>query len=87
MHQSISQAVVLKSTVMSIPLGMVKDVTYLICEDVHSKSMYLLKTVISNLSQVLEPSPQGVLRQVMLRCLLGSLTGPLILTSPDFLAF
>ena len=30
-----------------------------------------------NLSQVLEPSPQGVLRVVILRTLVGILTGPL----------
>lgn len=76
----------LKSTLISIPLGIVMRVTYLIWDAGHSKSMYRLKTVISKLSHVLEPSPQGVLLQQILRCLLGSLTGPLILT-PAFLAF
>ena len=61
------------------------EVTSFIWAEVHSKSMYLLKTVISQLSQVFEPSPQGLLLQQILRYLLGSLTGPLILT-PEFLA-
>lgn len=82
----IDQASDLKSTLISTPLGMVMRVTYFIWDAGHSKSMYRLKTVISKLSQVLEPSPQGVLLQQILRCLLGSLTGPLILT-PTFWAF
>ena len=80
------QASDLNSTLISIPLGIVMLVTSLILEAGHSRSTYLLKTVISKLSQVFEPSPQGVLLQQILKCLLGSLTGPLILTS-DFLAF
>jgi hypothetical protein len=86
MNESIgNQAAVLKSTLISIPVGIVIEVTSLICPAVHSRSIYLLKIVISQLSQVLDPSPQGVLLQQMRRCLLGSLTGPVIFT-PWFLA-
>lgn len=73
------QALFLKSTLISTPLGTTMEVTSLSWEEVHSRSIYLLKTVISQLSQVLEPSPQGVLLQQILRCLLGILTGPLSL--------
>ena len=41
------------------------------------KSINLLWILISNLSQVFEPSPQGVFLVVILRTLVGSLTGPL----------
>lgn len=81
----IYHAELLKSTLISTPLGMVIEVTSFIWAEVHSRSMYLLKTVISQLSQVFEPSPHGVLLQQILRCLFGNLTGPLILT-PEFLA-
>ena len=73
------QALFLKSTLISTPLGTTMEVTSLSWDEVHSRSIYLLKTVISQLSQVLEPSPQGVLLQQILRCLLGILTGPLSL--------
>ncbi len=75
------QAAVLKSTLISMPLGIVMEVTSRICPVVHSRSMYLLNTVISQLSQVLEPSPQGVLLQQILKCLLGRRTGPEIFTA------
>ncbi len=80
----INHADCLKSTLISTPLGIVIEVTSFIWAAVHSKSIYLLKTVISQLSQVFEPSPHGVLLQQILKCLLGSLTGPLILMLPFF---
>ena len=43
--------------------------------------MTLLWILIWKRSQVLEPSPQGVLRVVILRVLVGILTGPLALRS------
>ena len=79
-----NQADCLKSTLISTPLGIVIEVTSFIWAAVHSRSIYLLKTVISQLSQVFEPSPHGVLLQQILKCLLGSLTGPLILIPPFF---
>lgn len=48
-------AELLKSTLISIPFGIVIDVTSFIWPDVHYRSMYLLNTVISQLSQVFEP--------------------------------
>ena len=78
-------AELLISTWISIPFGMVMEVVFFNWSEVHSKSMYRLKTVIYQLSQVFEPSPQGVLRQQILRCLFGNLMGPLIL-APVFLA-
>ena len=63
---------------------MVMEVTSFIWAAVHSRSIYLLYTVISQLSQVFEPSPHGVLLQQILKCLFGSLTGPLILIPPFF---
>lgn len=39
--------------------------------------MRRLWILISNRSQVLEPSPQGDFRVVIFKCLVGSLTGPL----------
>ena len=62
-----------------MPFGMVMEVTSFICPAVHSRSIYLLNIVISQLSQVLDPSPQGDLLQQILKCLLGNLTGPDIL--------
>lgn len=62
-----------------MPLGMVIEVTSFICPAVHSRSIYLLNIVISQLSQVLEPYPHGDLLQQILKCLLGNLTGPEIL--------
>ena len=41
------------------------------------KSMTLLCNLISNLSHVLLPSPQGVFLQVILNVFVGILTGPL----------
>src|SRR5699024_11903410 len=41
-----------------------------------SDLMIRLYSLISNLSQVLEPSPHGDLRVVMRRCLVGRRTGP-----------
>jgi len=79
-----NQADCLKSTLISTPLGIVIEVTSFIWAAVHSKSMYRLKTVIYQLSQVFEPSPHGLLLQQILNCLLGSLTGPLILIPPFF---
>merc|ERR1719411_1914011 len=45
------------------------------------RSMTLLWILIWNLSQVLEPSPQGVFRVVILRVLVGILTGHFTLNS------
>merc|ERR1719166_659286 len=45
------------------------------------RSMTLLWILIWNLSQVLLPSPQGVLRVVILRVLVGILTGPFTFSS------
>ena len=70
----------LKSTLISIPLGIVIDVTSFIWLAVHSRSIYLLYIVIYHWSQVFEPSPHGVLRQQIRRCLFGTRTGPVILT-------
>ncbi len=49
------QALFLKSTLISTPLGTTMEVTSLSWAEVHSRSIYLLKMVISQLSQVLEP--------------------------------
>ena len=51
----IFHAELLKSTLISIPFGIVIEVTSFICAAVHSKSMYRLNTVISQLSHVFEP--------------------------------
>merc|ERR1719266_1065063 len=45
------------------------------------RSITLLWILIWNLSQVLEPSPQGVLRVVMRRVLVGMRTGPFTFSS------
>src|SRR4051812_20119195 len=44
-------------------------------------SINLLWILISNISQVFEPSPQGVFLVEILRFLVGNLTGPLTLRS------
>ena len=74
------------TTLTSTPEGNLMAVTCLTCSLIQSRSIYLLKILISNLSQVLDPLPQGVLLQVILRFLLGILTGPVILI-PCSLAF
>merc|ERR550534_2660634 len=48
------------------------------------KSMTRLWILIWNRSQVLEPSPQGVFLVVILRVLVGILTGPFTLNSLSF---
>merc|ERR1711915_1073841 len=53
------------------------DVICLTISDGEWRSMTRLCTRIWNLSQVLEPSPQGVFLVVMRRVLVGILTGPL----------
>merc|ERR1719376_1218790 len=52
------------------------EVICLTISDGEWRSITRLWTRIWNLSQVLEPSPQGVLRVVMRRVLVGILTGP-----------
>ena len=74
------------TTLTSTPDGNLMAVTCLTCSLIQSRSIYLLKILISNLSQVLDPLPQGVLLQVILRFLFGILTGPVILI-PCSLAF
>ena len=76
----------LTMTLTSTPEGSLIAVTCLTCSLIQSKSIYLLKILISNLSHVLEPLPHGVLLQVILRFLFGILTGPVILI-PCSLAF
>lgn len=64
-------------TSTSTPGSMLMEVICLTISDGLCRSMTRLCTRIWNLSQVLEPSPQGVLRVVMRRILVGILTGPL----------
>jgi hypothetical protein len=80
---------VMKSTLIRMLLGIGNFVISFICLVEQSKSMYRLWMVISKLSHVFEPSPQGVRRQQIRRRLLGNLMGPLIDTPapPNFLVF
>lgn len=63
-------------TSTSTPGSMLIDVICLTISEGECKSMTLLWILIWNLSQVLEPSPQGVLRVVILKILVGIRTGP-----------
>ena len=62
------------------PGSMEMEVICLTISDGLWRSMRRLWILIWNLSQVLEPSPQGVLRVVMRRTLVGILMGPLTLS-------
>merc|ERR1711922_110667 len=66
-------------TSTSTPGSMEMEVICLTISDGEWRSITRLWTRIWNLSQVLEPSPQGVLRVVILNVLVGILTGPLTL--------
>merc|ERR1712083_613817 len=63
-------------TSTSTPGSMEIEVICLTISDGEWRSMTRLCTRIWNLSHVLEPSPQGVLRVVILNVLVGILTGP-----------
>merc|ERR1712060_571647 len=67
-------------TSTSTPGSMEMEVICLTISDGEWRSITRLWTRIWNLSQVLEPSPQGVLRVVMRRVLVGIRTGPLTLS-------
>merc|ERR1711994_1166050 len=67
-------------TSTSTPGSMEMDVICLTISDGECRSITRLWMRIWNLSQVLEPSPQGVLRVVMRRVLVGIRTGPLTLS-------
>ena len=58
----------------------VKDTICLTISDGLWRSIRRLWILISNLSQVLEPSPQGVLRVVIFRYFVGIRTGPFTLS-------
>jgi hypothetical protein len=80
----------MNSTLIYMLLGIWNIVIYFIWLVEQSKSMYRLNIVISKLSHVFDPSPHGVLLQQILRCLFGSLIGPLMETPPappNFFAF
>merc|ERR1739838_825772 len=66
-------------TSTSTPGSMEMDVICLTISEGGGRSITRLWTRIWNLSQVLDPSPQGVLRVVMRRVLVGMRTGPLSL--------
>merc|ERR1712038_1961731 len=68
-------------TSTSTPGSMEIEVICLTISEGECKSMTLLWILIWKRSQVLEPSPQGVLRVVILRVLVGILTGPLTFSS------
>merc|ERR1719411_675005 len=68
-------------TSTSTPGSMLIEVICFTISDGLCRSMTLLWILIWNLSQVLEPSPQGVFLVVILRVLVGILTGPLTLRS------
>merc|ERR1712183_1168774 len=68
-------------TSTSTPGSMLIEVFCFTISDGLWRSITLLWILIWNLSQVLEPSPQGVLRVVMRRVLVGMRTGPLTLSS------
>lgn len=63
-------------TSTSTPGSILMLVICLTISDGECRSITLLCIRIWNLSQVLEPSPQGVLRVVMRRILVGMRTGP-----------
>merc|ERR1719213_694001 len=68
-------------TSTSTPGSMLMEVICFTISDGLWRSMTLLWILIWNLSQVLEPSPQGVLRVVIRRVLVGMRTGPLTFSS------
>merc|ERR1719285_937989 len=63
-------------TSTSTPGSMLIEVICLTISEGECRSMTRLWILIWNLSQVLEPSPQGVFLVVILRTLVGILTGP-----------
>merc|ERR1712244_146966 len=68
-------------TSTSTPGSMLMEVICLTISEGECRSMTLLWIRIWKRSQVLEPSPQGVFLVVILRVLVGILTGPLALSS------
>merc|ERR1719411_328847 len=68
-------------TSTSTPGSMLMEVICLTISDGLWRSITLLWILIWNLSQVLEPSPQGVFLVVILSTLVGILTGPLTFRS------
>merc|ERR1719427_1215750 len=71
-------------TSTSTPGSMLTDVICFTTSAGLCKSMSRLWILISKRSQVLEPSPQGVLRVVMGRVLVGNRTGPLTISFFSF---
>merc|ERR1719516_680674 len=68
-------------TSTSTPGSMLIEVICFTISDGLWRSITLLWILIWNLSQVFEPSPQGVLRVVILRVFVGIRTGPLTFSS------
>merc|ERR1719285_1006080 len=68
-------------TSTSTPGSMLMEVICLTISEGECRSMTRLWILIWNLSQVLEPSPQGVFLGVILRTLVGILTGPFTFSS------
>merc|ERR1719347_1313657 len=68
-------------TSTSTPGSMLMEVICLTISEGECRSMTRLWILIWNLSQVLEPSPQGVFLVVILRVLVGILTGPFTFSS------
>merc|ERR1719278_364974 len=68
-------------TSTSTPGSMLMEVICLTISEGEWRSMTRLWILIWNLSQVLEPSPQGVFPVVILRTLVGILTGPFTFNS------
>merc|ERR1719150_574235 len=68
-------------TSTSTPGSMLIEVICFTISDGLWRSITLLWILIWNLSQVFEPSPQGVLRVVILRVFVGMRTGPLTFSS------
>merc|ERR1719376_80986 len=68
-------------TSTSTPGSMLMEVICLTISEGECRSMTRLWILIWNLSQVFEPSPQGVFLVVILSTLVGILTGPLTFSS------
>merc|ERR1712241_972093 len=68
-------------TSTSTPGSMLMEVICLTISEGECRSMTRLWILTWNLSQVLEPSPQGVFLVVILRVLVGILTGPFTFSS------
>lgn len=68
-------------TLTSTPGSNLKEVTSFTNSDGQNKSITLLWILISYLSQVLVPSPHGLFLVVILKVLVGILTGPFTLNS------